>query len=1243
MATNNPISPQNPLPVPMSSLGLVPSAIASLLRSAQNSATRVASNANPAPASAATQRSTNISIRLLVVSSAVDMMPRASYSASYLGPLFRDQAAQVVANLKLATGTGSQWPRSGASTLLASDATLLFMGGISATGAFELAPTSSPNLRWAAISCLNVSGPLALIQRLLSSEGHRSEGVGSAPSNPGASRNPTVRPNRRVSPAHGPAPAVAVGFHHAFFAELQDGEVAPTFTFSLTVEDPTLLMADQTAAPLSSVTPSPHAAAAAAAPAAGGAAAPPPDVTAATVPAPGSAATAAPTPDATVAAPAPDAAAAAAAPPAPATVSAAVGTSTAAPKQQDTRFAQDAMARLSLGHRATAAQQVLRSDVSRAVAKAFAPSEPGGASLTFVSLGFAANPSPIHLRPVKNDGVFDAMTLTVLGPSDDSLSVDSLNAKLSSVGLSACTLESSLAAGRPFETLIPGGLPSFIGTRSSIQVRVAGASYEHANDILAALKLSVADGLSAASDRAAAASDAPMTTYEQLWANLSNSAVVRAFASHVSHEGLMSLTFSRFVGTRARGAASDWIATLSATDPILIVASLAHGLSPLVRNMDAVGDTCRVGLGQAYEVARRDGAAAQVILTPEDPQSRAGAHHRIKDVCHLCGCCLSKHNDTAVNRTTSLPQLVAALQLAELKAAEILGGPFATLPLAEVPQAVLNRAAHDEASHSAFATVAMLRSLVEYRQAHVNDDATARKWKPPASPLVAAGVVTKPLDRYTCLFQPTQQVSCIPAVGACDRCGHLGHAGSLCRADTSSIAWRLLRLALPQQPAAVTGLAPTAPVVQTRPGAVPQEQLRQLLLAASLTPTLQATQDAATAEAAREPAPAPAASSPPPPELDALRAELARERQQTVELRATLALREQAAATASDLLRQERDASESERARTAALLAQQQAQVNSLSTQLDGAIQAIAKLEQRAVVSEHGAASAGSDGWRQVGTVTLPAEELHRLEFDTMQRQLRETEERARKAETEAVILKRQMENEKAALVAEKRKADLAAKQYKAALAAAAADRATAEAQASAKGGGAKRGRETAPPPGFVASKSMPGQVVSLTTPAASSVTFSAGAVQLKVRGVLEHTQRMREAVGGLGKGSPGRISTLCTAVATRLMQLPESDLDSLLAERAELTAAADESLAAVLSEMAEAAATAAAARGSVAGTDPRKQRRTGHPAHPLARPSPTPPAPRGDRSAFAAGAAMEADHPLAPQAAPAEEAGGRQ
>ena len=80
------------------------------------------------------------------------MMPRASFSASYLGPLFRDQAAQVVANLKLATGTGSQWPRSGANTLLASDATLLFMGGISATGAFELAPTSSPNLRWAAIS-----------------------------------------------------------------------------------------------------------------------------------------------------------------------------------------------------------------------------------------------------------------------------------------------------------------------------------------------------------------------------------------------------------------------------------------------------------------------------------------------------------------------------------------------------------------------------------------------------------------------------------------------------------------------------------------------------------------------------------------------------------------------------------------------------------------------------------------------------------------------------------------------------------------------------------------------------------------------------------------------------------------------------------------------------------------------------------------------------------------------------------
>jgi len=375
--------------------------------------------------------------------------------------------------------------------------------------------------------------------------------------------------------------------------------------------------------------------------------------------------------------------------------------------------------------------------------------------------------------------------------------------------------------------------------------------------------------------------------------------------------------------------------------------------------------------------------------------------------------------------------------------------------------------------------------------------------------------------------------------------------------------------------------------------------------------------------------------------LEALRAELARERQQTAELRATLALREQAAATAPDLLRQERDASESERARTAALLAQQQAQVNSLSAQLEDAMQAIAKLEQRAVASEHGAASAGSDGWRQVGTVTLPAEELHRLEFDTMQRQLREAGERARKAEAEAEMLKRQMDIDKATLAAEKKKADLAAKQHKAALAAATADRAAAEAQASVKGGGAKRGRETAPPPGFVASKSVPGQVVSLTTPAASSVIFSAGAIQTEVRGVLERTQRMREAVSGSGKASPGRISALCTAVVTKLMQLPESDLDSLLVEKAALTAAAEESLAVVLSEMAGAAAAAAAARGSIAGTDPRKLRRTAHPG--FARPSPAPSAPRGDRSAFAAGAALEADHPLAPQAAPAEEAGGRQ
>ena len=221
--------------------------------------------------------------------------------------------------------------------------------------------------------------------------------------------------------------------------------------------------------------------------------------------------------------------------------------------------------------------------------------------------------------------------------------------------------------------------------------------------------------------------------------------------------------------------------------------------------------------------------------------------------------------------------------------------PFATLPLKDVPRAVLNRASQDDVAHSAFVTVAMLRNLVEYRQTHLHDDATARKWKPPVSPLVAAGVVAKPLDRYTCLFQPTQQVPCIPAVGACDRCGHLGHAGSLCRADTSSTAWRLLRLALPQQPAALTGLAPTAPAPQTRPGTISQDQLRQILLAASLTPTLQAMPEAAAAEA---PAPAAPNSPPHPSELVALQAQLMRERQQITELRATLA-RERAAAAAA--------------------------------------------------------------------------------------------------------------------------------------------------------------------------------------------------------------------------------------------------------------------------------------------------------------------------------------------------------
>ena len=644
MATNNPSAPHNSLPPSTSSLALHPSAIASLLRTARNSASASVTNATVTPASTAQERSPDITIRVIVISSAKGDIPKGACSVAYLESQFLRRAAEVAADIKPVTGTGSHWSRNTAMKLRVTNATQLFMGGISPAGSYEPALTKNPQSRWAAVGCLTVSGPPALVQCLLSHEGHVSQFVELPRKSEARAPAPL---HRQSAAARAPTPSgTAVPLHHAYFAAIQTSDDASCFSLSLSITDPALVMADQ-AAP----TPVGAAVAAPTCPGAAAAAAPVPAADAAmAAPVPAAAAAAAaeaPTADAAAAATARGADSSAAAP-APATAPAVAAPAPApavtgpAPRLAGAVSGLAALtARLSLGPNAPLAKQVLRSDVVKAVARALAPPEPGSASWPRVSLGFPSNPSPPHPRPVSNDGAHDAMTLTVLAPLGDSWSIDSLNAKLSSVGLSVCTLASSIEAGRPIEALIPGGLASCIGALNSIQVRIAGAPQEAASSILAALQSSVADGLRAAKIRATAASDAPLTSFEQLWANLSTSTVVDDFASRSSPDGHVSLTFSRLTGTRGPGADSDWIATLSATDPILITACLAHGLGPLARNLDTVGDTCRVGLGDAYDVTLPHGLAVQVTLTPEDPQSKAGTQQRIQDVCHLCGFCAS--------------------------------------------------------------------------------------------------------------------------------------------------------------------------------------------------------------------------------------------------------------------------------------------------------------------------------------------------------------------------------------------------------------------------------------------------------------------------------------------------------------------------------------------------------------------------------------------------------------------------
>ena len=1258
MATNNPISPPNPLHHQLtSSLALTSSMIASVLRAARNTSTATssesaASSTTAAPMSAAQQCPPDITINVIAVSSAKRDIPKGAISASHLETQFLRQAAEAAANVKAATGPGLQWSRGAATKIRVVRSVTLLMGGISTAGAFEPALTKSPNSRWAALSCLTVSGPPALIQVLLSYEGHESRGVELPARKSGVGQQP---PRTRPSPAAAQASAVApVGFQHVYFAELQNAEEASSLTLPLRVTDSGLLMkalaeCSAPAAPAVSQSAAP-------------AAAPAPSDAAAVAPVPSAAATAAAaaTPVSSAAAPAPSTGATIA----PAVVPVEATAAASASASSEAHSTGDSLARLAARLSLNTSAPLSRSEISKVIARVMAPTGPGSVNEPCISLGFPSNPSPLGLHSVRNDRSYGAMTLTVLAPHDGSWSIGSLNAKLGSVGLTADTPGACIAASRPFEALIPGGLSSYVGSRSSIRVRVAGASAECIPSILTALQSSVADGLRAAAQRASQTCDEEPSSLDQLWEKLHASQDVLDFAEQSSLDGYLSLSFSRFTGTRGRGAASDWIGTLSAMNDTVLAACLAHGLGPLVCNMDTVNDRVRVGLGQAYEVLLPNGTTAQVTLTPEDPPPTADTHHKIQDVCLLCGFCLSKHNDTAIHKTTSLAQLDAALQLAELRAAEILGGAFATLPLSAVPQAVLNRAAQDDAMHSAFATVATLRHLRDYRRAHSADDAAARKWRPPPSSLVVAGIA-KPLERYVCLFQPTLPASSVPAVGACNRCGHLGHVGSLCRADTSSTAWHLLRVALPLKSVAIAGVTLPPPVTgpQAHAGAASQEQIRQLLLAASITPSMQATTEPAST--ARPSAPPTLQSS----ELDTLRLELERQRQQTAELQAMLVLREQAAVQAPGLLQQQSEAAaeaavsaavSTERARTEELLAQQREeqrkQVESLSVQLTQAQMAIEQLQQRAARAEQ-AAAAMDDGWRTVGANPLPADEMHRREYEALQSKLREADERTRKAEAEAATLKRQADSASATLSVERSNAANATRRLKESLAAMTAERDAAIAKASREGGWKRSYSEhAAPPEGFAASMSSSGKFVSRTMPASAGSTFSSNAVRTEVARVLEGTPELRAASSGHGKGSPNRNSFLVSSVAAKLMELPETELDALLASRTKLGAAAIEHLVHAVCEkdgaseadvrlrLGIAAPPHTARASAVAGS--RKQPR--QPPHPLGRLSPGPSTSRGvsatlsgDASAAAAGDTLEEGrHPFAPSAMGA---GGRQ
>ena len=472
------------------------------------------------------------------------------------------------------------------------------------------------------------------------------------------------------------------------------------------------------------------------------------------------------------------------------------------------------VASLSLGPRST---EITRLDILNALNKCLPI-----ASTPPIALGFPQKPSP---TAGNSESATGCMTLSVLSKNDSSWSLDRLNELLAATGLNIVPTSAAT-----IEELVPGGLSTHLGVACSISVRVSGARTGTESNIVAALQESVRAGLlcvpSGPELLESSMVDVAHTPnhYCKLWDALRSNAVVKEFAASSSPEAYISVTSSRLTGPRGRDAHSDWIATVSSSDPALLTATMAHSIKNYVKNLDATYDGDRVGLGNPYIVHLDDGSTVSVTLTPEDPATR---NQRIPDICHLCGMNQSDHRRGGVNPSISIGQLAAALELTTARANEILGGDFAGKPIHEIPPAIAARACKNSFQHSAIATVHTLQNLWAYKIAHLADDPQAAKWTPPESPLVLACRAER-LLRYDCLFQPCRTNSAIPAVGACNKCGNLGHVSSLCRSDAATVKKLLEPFQLQAQTLPAEIVANAAPH-----GRATVDRIRELLLTAS--------------------------------------------------------------------------------------------------------------------------------------------------------------------------------------------------------------------------------------------------------------------------------------------------------------------------------------------------------------------------------------------------------------------------